>query len=275
MENVNKYGEILFLGPCNYSCYYCLQNEMDKLRQEKENQLNIHYTKWNNFDKFILSCKNENIDKIYLSSTCTDPLIYMYLDELINELQKNDFKVGIRTNGILANQKLEEIKKLDEEISFSINSFNKETNMKITKKEFIPDYDNILKFLEENNKKCRISIVVNKYNYKEIPEILEKLKNYNCISYVQLRKMYKYYKKMNMTEEENAFTSITNWLEENAIQVDSYYESKVYEYKNLKVSLWENVFSKNSVQSINYYTNGIISDFNLLIPIYEESGNGK
>ena len=275
MGDINKYGEILFLGPCNYSCYYCLQNEMDKLRQEKENQLNIHYTKWNNFDKFILACKNENIDKIYLSSTCTDPLIYMYLDELISELQKNNFKVGIRTNGLLASQKLDEIKKLDEEISFSINSFDKETNFKITKNEKIFDYNSILKFLEDNNKKCRISIVVNKYNYKEIPEILEKLVKYKCISYVQLRKMYKYYKNEDMSEEKNAFEDITKWLEENAIITESYYESKVYKYKEMKVSLWEDVFSKNSVKSINYYTNGIISDFNLLIPIYEESENGK
>lgn len=275
MEKINRYGEILFLGPCNYSCYYCLQNEMTKLKEEKENQLNVFYEKWNNFNKFLDTCKREKIDKIYLSSTCTDPLLYKYLDELINKIKSENFKIGIRTNGLLATEKMNAINELDEEISFSVNSFNEDTNYKITKNNRVLDYDSIFKGLEKSDKKCRVSIVVNKYNYMEIPEMVKKLSEYKCISYVQLRKIYKYYEDNKRNEEEEDFEYVKNWLNENANIAESYFESKVYNYKNLKVSLWENVFSKNSVQSINYYTNGIISEHNLLIPIYEESENGK
>ena len=273
MNDINKYGEILFLGPCNYKCYYCLQNEMEKLREEKENQLNMHYSKWNHFDDFILYCQSEGIEKIYLSSTCTDPLLYKYLDELIQEIKNMNFKVGIRTNGILAEEKLNTILKLNEEISFSINSFRNSTNSKITKSSYIPDYDNIFKFILKNNKNCRVSIVINQYNYKEIPEILDKLNQYKCISYVQLRKMYKYYNGKKDVEDK-AFEYVKGYIEKNAIEIDNYYESKVFNYKNLKISLWENVFGQNSIKSINYYTNGIISDYNLLVPIYEERKNG-
>lgn len=273
MKDLNKYGEILFLGPCNYKCYYCLQNEMDKLRQEKENQLNTHYSTWKNFDEFISCCQNEGIEKIYLSSTCTDPLLYTYLEDLVKKIKQLNFKVGIRTNGVLAEKKLDTLLKFDEEISFSINSFNSNTNFKITGNKYIPNYDSIFKFLYNNNKKCRVSIVVNQYNFLEIPKILDKLNNYKCISYVQLRKMYKYYDCEKDSEDE-AFENVKEWLRENAIETESYYESKVFKYKSLNVSLWENVFSQNSIKSINYYTNGIVSDYNLLVPIYEEGVNG-
>ena len=273
MDNMNKYGEILFLGPCNYNCYYCLQNEMDKLKEEKENQLNIHFNKWNHIDDFFSCCQEEGADKIFLSSTCTDPLLYNYLDELIEKIKAMNFKVGIRTNGVLAEKKIDTILKCDEEISFSINSFSSDTNLKITKNEYIPNYDEIFKALSNNNKKCRIAIVVNQFNYSEISEMLDTLSKYNCISYVQLRKVYKYYE-CNKDNEDKAFENVTEWIKNNAVEIDSYFESMVYEYKEMKVSLWENVFSKNSVKSINYYTNGIISDYNLLVPIYEERENG-
>ena len=273
MENLNKYGEILLLGPCNYKCYYCLQNEMDKLKEERENQLNTHYSKWNHFNDFLLCCQNESVDKIYLSSICTDPLLYNYLEELIQEIKNSNFKVGIRTNGVLAVEKINTILKLDEEISFSLNSFCGETNFKITNNTYIPDYEKIFKLLSNNNKKCRVTIVVNQYNYAEIPEIINKLNNYKCISYLQLRKVYKYYD-YNKEKEDKAFENVKEWIEKNATEIENYYESKVFKYNNLKISLWENVFSKNSIKSINYFTNGIISGENLLVPIYEERKNG-
>ena len=273
MKELNKYGEILFLGPCNYKCYYCLQNEMDKLKEEKENQLNMHFSSWNHFDDFLLCCQNEGIDKIYLSSTCTDPLLYNYLEELIQKIKSMNFKIGIRTNGVLAEKRLDTLLKFDEEISFSINSFCSDTNFKITKNTYIPNYDSIFNFLYNNNKKCRVSIVVNQYNYLEIPKILERLNNYKCISYIQLRKMYKYYDCEKDSEDE-AFENIKEWLEDNSEEIESYFESRVFKYKDLNISLWENVFSQNSIKSINYYTNGITSNYNLLVPIYEERENG-
>lgn len=261
------YGEILFLGKCNCNCYYCLKQEMNKLKKDKENQLNTHFLEWENFDKFLKINSENKIDKIYLSSVETDPMLYKYLLELIKYIKDKGFKVGIRTNGYCAIEKIDCLNECNEEISFSINSLNPKTNYDISGVKKIPDWEKIFEELSKRNKKCRVSIVVNRYNFNEIKDILNKLNKYECIDYIQLRKVYKYYIKS--MEDENAFESVSNWIKTNANYLDNYFESSIYKYKNLKISLWENVFSKESIESINYFTNGLISTCNLLIPAYE------
>ena len=264
------YGEILFLGECNYNCYYCLKQEMDNLRRRKENSLNVHFLKWKNFDKYLKELHNQDITKIYLSSTCTDPLLYEYLYELVNYLKNQGFKVGVRSNGCLAIEKFDIIKEFNSSISFSINTFNKETNRAITGTDFIPNYDELFKMMERNNIKSRISIVVNKYNYKEVPEMINKLLQYsNSIKYIQLRKVYKYYNEVDK-EEMEAFEYIKDWIKKETKSKKMYFESEVYEYNGLEISLWENVFNIANIQSFNYFTNGLISNHNLLVPLYEE-----
>lgn len=265
---MDTYGEILFLGRCNLKCFYCLSNEMHKLKQDNNNQLNIYFLDWNNFEEFIIKLKNNNIKTIYLSSVVTDPLLYKYINELVVFLQNNNFKVGIRTNGYLAENKIETLLSLNEEISFSINSLNEKSNYEICKIKEIPNWDNILNIFRRHKKKCRITIVINEYNYAEIFNILDYLNKYSdVISYVQLRKIYKY---NNDISQNIYFDKIKDKIQNIGIKQKSFYESQQYIYNDLKVSLWEDVFKKESISSINYFTNGIISTNNLLIPTYEK-----
>ncbi|MCI9435488.1 MAG: radical SAM protein [Bacilli bacterium] len=267
------YGEILFLGECNYNCYYCLKHEMKKLQIKKESHLKVHFSKWKNFEKYIQELHKKNIKKIYLSSTCTDPLLYKYLEELVIFLQKESFKVGLRSNGCLSIEKFDVIRKFDAGISFSINSFDKNVNEAITGNQFIPDFEKLFKKMESENINIRVSIVVNRYNYKEIPNIiLILLKHSKIIKYIQLRKMYKYYGQLE-NEEKYSYEYIKQWVQKNGIFKKKYYDSGVYDYNGMEISLWENVFNIENIQSINYFTNGLISDYNLLIPIYEEDMN--
>ena len=260
------YGEIYFLGKCNCKCFYCLNNEMECLREKNENHLTTHFKTWKNFDKFLNLCKEENIEKIFLSSVTTEPMLYKYLYELVLYIKSKGFKVGIRTNGYFVMKNIDVLKELDEEISFSINSLNENTNYKICKVSSLPNWDKIFKELDRLNKKCRVSIVVNNYNEKEIANILDTLTEYNCINYVQLRRIYKYYTK---SEHDEAFVNVSKWLKDNAIYKSNYFESEIYGYKNLDVSLWNDVFKKESIISLNYFTNGLLSDHNLIIPAYE------
>ena len=265
---MEKYGEILFLGPCNLHCYFCLSNEMPKLNQDNNDQMHIHFKEWPNFVKYLYFLREEGIKKIYLSSVTTEPMLYEYIGKLIAYLKSYGFTVGIRTNGYLAIPKMDELLLCDEEISFSINSLNPATNKKICGISGIPDYRGIFKTFIENNKKCRISIVINKYNAHEIKDILNYISVYSCVNYMQIRQVYKYGKKDK--EEIVAFQRTEKWLKENAKLVGNYYESPIYEYNGLRVSLWKDVFKRESIHSYNYFTNGLISEDSLLIPAYEE-----
>lgn len=261
-----KYGEILFLGKCNCSCFYCLQNEMKRLQQEQENQMAIPFSDWNNFNFFLNKAKAEGIEKIYLSSVTTEPMLYRYLKELILFLKSKGFKVGIRTNGYFALEKMNCIGLLDEEISFSMNALNDGTCFRICHQKN-PDWNKIFQTLSSLKKKCRVSIVVNRYNKNEIQDMILFLKQFDCISYVQLRKVYKYYEED--MEDSAAFYEVANFIKSNYSKISNYFESDVYNVNGLQVALWEDVFKKSSIESINYFTNGDISTHNLLIPAYE------
>lgn len=271
MEEKINYGEILFIGKCNCNCYYCLSNEMNKLKQNTISHSSGHFLQWKNFDLFINTLKNNEVKKIYLSSTITDPLIYKYLDELIDFLHNNGFSVGIRTNGYMAKQNINNILKLDDEISFSINSLNIDTNSKICGVKNLPDWNYIFNLLDNYNKKCRISIVVNKYNYNEIDSIISRLSNYNSIEYIQLRKIYKYNNCNIDINDEAAFESIKQHIINNGIYTKNFHESKIFIMYNKMISLWEDVFKIESIKTYNYFTDGVMSNDNLLVRIYEEN----
>lgn len=265
------YGEILFLGKCNNSCYYCLGNEMFKAKML--DNLNLKYTELKNLDLFIGLLIKENCNTIYLSSVETDPLLYEDISALIDYLHSFNFKVGIRTNGECSNI-YDILKKLDAEISISINSLTKHINKQICGNINIPNIEKICGELSNLNKKCRISIVVNKYNCKEIFSILDKLKSYRSIEYLQLRKRYLYTKcfDKDYLEDIFAYETIRKELPLRFVTNKSnFHESTVYSINGtFKVSFWDDVFSKESIKSINYFSDGKITENNLLVPGYEK-----
>jgi wyosine [tRNA(Phe)-imidazoG37] synthetase (radical SAM superfamily) len=242
---------------------------MYKLKEDAENQLSLRFEHWNNFNAFITKLEEENINKIFLSSVVAEPMMYKHLHELVKHLIGLGFNVGVRTNGYFFLEKIDTIKMMDAEISLSINSLNCDTNQAICGVHDLPDYDTIFDELYKLNKSCRVSIVINRFNRNEIFQILDYLSTKECVSYVQLRKIYKYDNSIRQ-DDANSFDLIKNELSQNFQMVGNYYESQIFDYQGLKVSIWENVFKKSSIRSINYFTNGLISTNNLLIPAYEK-----
>ena len=279
------YAEILILGKCICKCFYCLGNEMSKAG--KCNQLSEHFSQWKNFQEFIEQCKNVGIKKIYVSSVNTDPFIYKYIDELVVYLRTEFELVGIRGNAAALKPELYDvIRNCNEETSISLNALNKSTSVAIAGYAAMYEKTN-LQFLLENEeqifnereemKRIRVSVVVNRYNVVEIPYILDWLSSFNTkysvINYVQLRKVYKYNDESNFIEDRVAYDILKNYFKEN-IEFDSrFHESEIYRWDgpnaDLKVSFWDDVFVPESIKSLNYFTSGVISNDNLLVPGFE------
>ena len=254
------YGEILFVGQCNLKCFYCLGHEMHA--STKCNTLNTYFKDWPHFDEWINKLLENNVQKIYLSSTNSEPLLYSYLSDLIDYLQDLGFKVGIRTNASLDTSVCSKCK---EEVSLSLQSLNPETFKKITEVPLNFDFLENLRKIDNDN--IRVTIVVNRYNYLEIFDMLNKLKNFN-LRYVQLRQCYKYYD-VDITPDIDAFKYVINLLKRYPIK-GNFNESIIYDVNGLSVSVWETVFKKESISSSNYWTNGVITDNNLLVEGYED-----
>ena len=117
------FANINLLGNCNADCYFCLGKDILQELAGK-NQLNIHFSKWKNFEYFLQQCKKESVTKLYLTGQTADGLQYRYLSEIIDYLQDKGFIVGVRTNGYLAETKMDCIHKMDGEIGYSIHTLN-------------------------------------------------------------------------------------------------------------------------------------------------------
>lgn len=235
----NSYGELYFIGPCNFNCYFCLGREMYLLQKDTTNMLRTHFSEWDGFYEWIDELKQDGITKIYLSSTNTEPTLYKYLDELVDLLQEtHGFKVGIRSNAsTLTPRNIGPVLKMNEEISLSLQSFTAETFTQITGKPLRFDVFKTLDLFRQANKTIRCTIVVNQYNFKEVISMLETLSAYtDVIEYVQLRKFYKYDIKDLADEEVDAW----HYVKEKITAFDlvgNYYESPIYAVNNLSVSL--------------------------------------
>lgn len=84
------------------------------------------------------------------------------------------------------------------------------------------------------NKHLRLTIVVNQYNYKEIPNMLEQLAPYtDIVEYVQLRKFYKYHEALDQ-KEQLAWDYVYEFITKQS-QIGNYYESPIYDVNSLHV----------------------------------------
>ena len=277
------YAEILILGKCICKCFYCLGNEMSKAC--KCNQLSEHFSEWKNFPEFIEQCKKEDIKKIYVSSVNTDPFIYKYIDELVAYLRTEFELVGIRGNAAALKPELYPvIQNCNEETSISLNAMSQNISVKIAGNAAKYEKYNLQYLLEneanlfkerEETRKIRVSIVINRYNVVEIPYILDWLSSFNAkypvINYVQLRKVYKYVDASKFAEDRCAYDILKNYFKENVEFDSKFHESDIYKWyeSDLKVSFWDDVFVPESIKSLNYFTSGVISNDNLLVPGFE------
>ena len=169
------------------------------------------------------------------------------MNSKIKQAQKEGFEVGIRTNGVLALENLEAINKINDKVSISIHTLNENTLEKITGVKLNIDWDKIINSIKVP---LRIALVVNRYNKDEVLDTIKYLSKFKNISYIQLR----------CIATENYY--------ENFKYKKSFYTSKIYEIYGKEVSLWRTI--STTINSFNYFTNGIISDDYFIVEGYNK-----
>ncbi len=256
------FANINLQGICNFKCFFCIGNEIE---DETRNYLNVHFNEWKNFKEYLKLCKENDIKKIYLTGQNTDPLLYKYLDEIIEYLKSEGFEVGIRTNGVLTLKNLEAINKINDKVSISIHTLNENTLEKITGVKLNIDWDKIINSIKVP---LRIALVVNRYNKDEVLDTIKYLSKFKNISYIQLRciatdNYYEYFK-----EDIDDFLKLSEYIDKKFKYKKSFYTSKIYEIYGKEVSLWRTI--STTINSFNYFTNGIISDDYFIVEGYNK-----
>ena len=256
------FANINLLGNCNANCYFCLGKDI-KEELKGKNQLEIHYKEWTNIIKFISLCKEKNIKNIYITGQTADGLQYKYLSELITCLQTEGFKVGIRTNGYLFNQKESIINQLDAGVGYSIHTLKPEVSKQIMGSSFIPNWNYIL---NNSGPNVRVSIVLNRYNKDEFYDLLDYIASFKTVRYIQVRRISTDTRFELLKEDIELYENIYKEFKEKFEKTGQFYTADQFNYKGKEVDFWRTV--ETSIGSLNYFTDGTISDEYFIVEGY-------
>ncbi len=240
-----SFANINLLGKCNVNCFFCLGKDIED-ELSIHNQLNDYFLDWKNFYSFLSKCKENKIEKLYITGQNTDSLCYKYLNELVDYLQEQGFMVGMRTNGYLAHKNMEAINKCDCNVGYSIHSLNPVTNKMIMDRSDIPDWDEII----PKTKNCRVSIVVNRYNSSEFWNLLQYISKFDNVKYIQIRRISTdtrlEYLSPDIVEYEKLYTEVSKIF---PLKEKLWGDAEVYDIYGKDVVFWRTV--KTSINSIN------------------------
>lgn len=249
------FANINLLGRCNADCYFCVSKDMSG-ELEGKNQLNTHFSKWKNFDKFLDSCEQKGVKKLYLTGQTADGLQYKHIDELIDYLQNRGFTVGVRSNGFLAEKKMAALHKMQDEIGYSIHSLKPEVNRKIMGRSHVPNWDVIIPNSGDN---VRVAIVLNRHNVDEFDDLIKYLSQFRNVRYIQVRKISTDNRSELLGEDIKLYEDFYQEFAKTHEQKGSFFAAPQYELYGKEVDFWRAV-EETTVSSLNYFTDGTISD---------------
>jgi len=237
-----EFGNILFSGPCNQKCPFCIGHQLLKTPN------NLRKETLNNLDEFISLIKQSKTSKIILTGTRTDPQLYKYEEQLLNRLRNDlpNVHISLHTNGLLAIPKMKTFRMYDS-CTMSINSFQPETYRKLHGIKQMPNLKTILK--EASNVPIKLSCVLTEDNIHQVDEYLQTAQQLG-IKRIALRHLYGDDRRWPIAAFQNK-------------QPIKYHQSNpVYDFDGLQVTHW--IFDKTSGRSLNLFSDGTLSDEYLL-----------
>lgn len=248
------FANINLLGKCNVDCYFCLGKDIDGAFSQ-QNQLNVPFQDWANFEEFLTRCREANIKNLYVTGQNTDSLLYPHLNSLLDYLQGDwNFDVGLRTNGYRALQNLETIRKCRRNVGYSIHSLTPETNWEIMRRRDIPDWQAIIPATPN----CRVSIVLNRYNASEYFDLLRYISAFPNVKYIQTRRICTDIREDFLLPDVTVYEQVFDEVQKMYPQTGEFYSAECFEIFGKEVVFWRTV--KTTIDSFNYYTDGTIND---------------
>lgn len=261
-----SFANINLLGPCNVDCFFCLGKDIENLLCN-HNHIKTHFSEWENFGEFLYQCGKNSIDKIYITGQNTDSLLYKYLKELIYFLHDEGFKVGLRTNGYLALQKMEEVNSCELSVGYSVHTLNPITNKMIMGRSDMPEWEKII----NSTNTPRVQIVLNRCNKFEFFPLIRFLAQFKeKLRYIQVRRVSTDTRQDILAPDQIAYEEIYTQVHEIFPMTRKFVtDAEEYDMFGLPVAFWRTI--KTSVNSMNYFTDGTISDLYFIIEGYLKS----
>jgi molybdenum cofactor biosynthesis enzyme MoaA len=235
------FANVLFAGPCNLRCPYCIGRQVDPVL----NRDNLDEFPPRNLDAFVGLLRRHDVRQVVLTGTTTDPQLYRHEARLIRRLRERlpEARFSLHTNGQLALKKMDAFNLYDR-VALSLPSFAPDTYEKMTGSPHVPD---LAAIVQAARVPVKISCVIDAHNAGQLDAFLARCREIG-IRRVVLRQLY---------------GDARQWhLPSRLRRIGAYRQNPVYDYAGMEVTYWR--FDATTSTSLNLFSDGTISTEYLL-----------
>jgi len=253
---VFDFANILFAGPCNRACPWCIGRKLPA----RVNESNLDLWPLRSLDSFIAKVNDERVPEIVFTGTVTDPHLYRYEGELIEELRRRlhpAARISVHTNGVLSLKKLA-VFNLYDRAAISFPSFEPRIYDKLMGSRHVPD---LARILDRAAIPVKVSAVVNEHNEPGVEEFLERCRAIG-VQRLVLRRLF----------SEGADTR--PWPSFGGLHPAGQYRGNpVMDFSGMEVTLWS--FEASTCRSLNLFADGTLGTSYLLTETKELQRTGR
>lgn len=237
------FANILFAGPCNLRCPYCIGRQLNPALSPP----NLAEFPPRNLDALLALIRRHGIREVTLTGTTTDPQLYRHEARLLALLRDQlppETRISLHTNGQLALAKLAVFNQYDR-VTVSFPSFEPATYFKLMGSPRVP---NLAEIMRRADVPVKISAVLTADNAAEIDSFLAR-----CAEIGVRRLVYR-----------RLFGDTRDWsaaLRRLPRRAD-YRGNPVFDFHGLEVTYWQ--FEQTASTAINLFSDGTISTDYLL-----------
>ncbi|GAB4445632.1 MAG: hypothetical protein Kow0031_28200 [Anaerolineae bacterium] len=231
------FANILFAGPCNLRCPYCIGRQVDPTL----NRNNLAEYPPKNLARLVALMHRHRITELIFTGTTTDPQLYRHEARLLGHLRRvlpPDVRFSLHTNGRLALQKMDEFNQY-QRVTVSFPSFNPATYRKLMGVGSPPDLAEIVR---RARVPVKVSAVLTPANAVEFDEFLARCRDIG-IKRLVYRQLHGHTRRWPMFRQ--------------LAQTGSYRDNPIYDYRGMEVTFWD--FQHTTSRSLNLFSNGVIS----------------
>jgi len=233
---VFDFANILFAGPCNRACPFCIGRRM----APRVNASNLDAWPLAGLDAFVEAVNRARVREVVLTGTTTDPQLYRHearLLALLRERLHPDARISLHTNGVLALARLDVFDRYDR-ACVSFPSFRPATYARMMGSRRVPD---LAAIVARARIPVKVSCVVNEHNAGEIDAFLAECRRIG-VRRVVLRRLY-------------GETRAWPVLKERA-PVGDFRGNPVYDWEGMEVTYWD--FDDARLRSLNLFADGTL-----------------
>jgi len=239
------FANILFAGPCNRACPWCIGKRLPV----EANRSNLDLWPLRNLEGFIARVNEEKVREIVFTGTVSDPHLYRYEGELIEELRRRlhpEARISIHTNGVLSLKKLS-VFNLYDRAAISFPSFEPGIYEKLMGSRHVPD---LARILERAAVPVKVSAVVTEHNEPGVERFLERCRG-TGVRRLVLRRLF------------GEGGDARPWPVFAGLRLTGQYRGNpVMDFSGMEVTLWS--FEASTCRSLNLFADGTLGTSYLL-----------